>query len=246
MAASIRAAERGGSDGCPDGEKICDGACVPEDQECDPAAVSCVFRPEEDQYCVELFNSAGSRTDQLASYSADDLAQMFGPGLAEAAARQREALSLSGTAAPVWGVVGRVISGSGGIDENYGAAGCAGALCAYGEQGCITSTDPDTGRKVGNCCPIGAAAASKEPEARIEVEPSFVGRGGQCDVFWSSHEMESCQVSGAGVSSSALAGKAKTASLQSTSVYTITCTGLDGEEYVDTDSCVVNPNAVEF
>lgn len=233
---------------CPAGTKYCDGACISETETCDLVVVdSCVFVPEGDQYCVEIFDRNGNRTEQFAEYDMADLEEMFGFGLREALFAQRAGLDVGGASYPVWGVVGRVISGAGGIDANYGSAGCAGALCAYGEQGCLTTTDPQTNKPVGNCCPVNdATGGGKEPTAIITVEPSVVGQGGQCRVYWSSHEMSTCRVSGQGVSSTALAGLASTAPLDESATYTLTCTGLDGLTYEDVDTCTVDPDAIEF
>jgi hypothetical protein len=240
--------EGGGHSDCKPDEKLCGGACVPADQACDEVVVDqCVFAPEGNQYCVEIYDRQGNRTDQFAAYDAADLEQMFGFGLREAVYEQKAALAVAGATYPVWGVVGRAISGAGGIDANYGSAGCAGALCAYGEEGCLTTTDPVTNSPVGNCCPVNdVTGGGKEPAALIQVDPSVVGKGGHCTVYWSSHEMESCTVTGAGVSSSALAGISATPALQESAGYTLSCTGLDGRSYTDTDSCAVSPDVIEF
>jgi hypothetical protein len=236
-----------GGNGCSKGYKNCNGVCVSEGESCDTITVDqCVFVPEGDQYCVEIFDRNGKRTDQLPGQDMADLEQMFGAGLRQAVTQQQAGIKASGSTYPVWGVVGRVVSG-GGINANYSSSGCAGALCAFGEQGCLTTTDPVTGRPVGNCCPINdATGGGKEPSATIDVEPSVIGQGGKCEVFWSSHEMKTCAVKGFGLSSTALAGATTTPPLDNSAAYTIECKGLDGNTYTDADQCVVDPDAIEF
>jgi hypothetical protein len=238
--------------GCPSGKKYCDGVCIDESAACSVQVVGqCPVLPNDEQYCVQLFRATDAdgdgepdRTDQMSGYTYAELEQVFGFGLRDAFYDAKSDLSAGRPAAPVWGVVGRYTPFSD-IGSHRASAGCAGALCAYTAAGCLDSVDPVSNDTRG-VCGTGADLAAPDPMLSIEVEPSVIGKGGQCNVYWSSHEMRTCQVSGQGLSSTALAGVALTPPLNESAVYTLACVGLDGLTYEDADTCSVDPDVAEF
>jgi hypothetical protein len=225
---------------CPAGTKYCNGACVPEAVACGGVAIAaCPIEPEQ-QYCAEIYNRAGARTDQFAGYTTEELEAIFGFGLREAVEKQQS----SGTKDSIWGVVGRSTSLQGGLDARHGSSGCAGVMCTYGIDGCLATSDADSGEMAANCSPVNATGLS--PKALLVVEPSVVRQGGSCRVSWSSHAMSSCTISGQGISSTALAGSSMTPALSDTATYQLRCTDSAGQAYAQVESCAVDPNVSEF
>ncbi len=230
--------------GCPVGTKYCNGVCIDADAACATTVVTdCPLVPPESQYCVEVYNRSGVT---YLGFTAAQLEQIFGYALPDAARDQLRA----GFVTPIFGAVGRALTDAGSLDAKYGSSGCGGALCAFGSKGCLTTIDPTTNDPVADCVspndPTGAGGVP--PSAILEVEPSVVGLNGHCNVYWGSHEMQTCTVSGNGLTppKASLAGTFVTPDLTSSATYNLVCTGTDGRTYSDSDTCAVNPDVVEF
>lgn len=229
------------STGCPSGTKLCNGACVSDSFDCaaaggDPAA-TCPVSTQSQQYCVEIFNGSGARTDQFPGLSLEDLESVFGLGLRLQYTENQDA----GQSKPIFGVIGRFTS-TAGPDE--ASVGCAGVVCAPDVRGCLTTVDPVTGGSSGSCSQVGTGNVS--PQVNMQVEPAVVGKGGSCRVYWSSHGMNSCQVTGPSFSSGALAGATSTQALDESVTYSIRCADGDGKTYSDAGTCAVSPGVREF
>lgn len=239
----------GTSGGCPVGTKYCDGVCVDAAAACSTTVItSCPLVSDGRQYCVEIFDRRGASTSQTASYGTADLEAIFGFGIRDARYKQADEIAAGGTAEPIFGVVGRWASlASLGAGES--SSGCGGTVCSYPSQGCLAAIDPTTNDSVADCVsPNDPVGAGVPPSAVLEVEPSVVGVNGHCDIYWGSHEMQACTVSGRGLvpPKSSLAGAAQTPSLTSSATYSLVCTGTDGRTYTDSDTCAVSPDVVEF
>lgn len=228
---------------CPSGTKYCDGVCIPNSATCGGAAVTqCPIEPDS-QYCAEIYDRTGARTDQFSGYTAEELEAIFGFGVREALEKQAAA----GTKDSVWGVVGRATSLQGGLDARHGSSGCAGVLCTYGIDGCLATSDVDSGDMAANCSPINdPVPGGLEPRALLVVEPTVINQGESCRVSWSSHEMRTCSISGSGISSTALAGSKMTPALQQTASYRLTCVDATGKTHEQVESCNVDPDVAEF
>lgn len=229
--------------GCPVGTKYCNGACIDADAACATTVVaSCPLVPPESQYCVEVYNRSGVT---YLGFTAAQLEQIFGYALPDAARDQLR----GGFTTPIFGAVGRALTDAGSLDAKYGSSGCGGALCAFGSKGCLTTIDPVTNDPVADCVsPNDPVGGGVPPSAILEVEPSVVGTNGHCNVYWGSHEMQTCTVSGNGLTPPkiSLAGTFVTPDLTSSATYNLVCTGTDGRTYSDSDTCAVNPDVVEF
>lgn len=71
------------------------------------------------------------------------------------------------------------------------------------------------------------------PVVDIWAEPDRVRLGTRTYVFWTSQNVESCKVSGPSFHHTTLSGGASTVTITDTTVYTIECKGLDGNEATD-------------
>jgi hypothetical protein len=71
------------------------------------------------------------------------------------------------------------------------------------------------------------------PSVDIWAEPDRVRLGTRTYIFWTSQNVESCKVSGPSFHHTTLSGGASTVTITDTTVYTIECKGLDGNEATD-------------
>jgi hypothetical protein len=228
---------------CPAGTKYCNGVCIPDTAACAGVVATTCPIEVDNQYCAEIFDRNGARTDQFAGYSMPELEQIFGFGLREAV----EAQAGSANKDSVWGAIGRSTSLQGGLDARHGSSGCGGVLCTYGIDGCLATSDIESGDMAANCSPINdPAPGGLNPKALLVVEPTVINQGGQCRISWSSHEMKTCQIVGLGLSSAALAGSSMTPALQETATYQLDCLDFSGQAYRQVESCTVDPDVSEF
>lgn len=72
------------------------------------------------------------------------------------------------------------------------------------------------------------------PKVDLTASPAFVQLGGRARLYWTSENVQSCELTGVGMRQQGLSGAAMSPSIYDRSTFTVTCAGTDGETVKDT------------
>jgi len=85
-----------------------------------------------------------------------------------------------------------------------------------------------------------------DPELNIAATPILVRAGASSLIQWETRNMELCEVTGPAFAESGVQGSSEATNILSQSTYTLSCSGLDGQDYVDETTVRIAPVWQEF